>query len=163
MFFATYYTDISLNNVSFGCLPFVKINKRNKKIKRKSHLKWSWEASRGALTPYHSCQLQTQQERETLHEYATLLSQLEEEIMTDYYNSANEEPLYFKLPVDSSVLFIYNTLLSFPFPCIKKPHLLCSVDLPLVLPYLTCPDYNSWLILNEPFLDGKINGTFKNK
>lgn len=83
--------------------------------------------------------------------------------MTDYYNSANEEPLYFKLPVDSNVLFIYNTLLSFPFPCIKKLHLLCSVDLPLVLPYLTCPDYNSWLILNEPILDGKINSTFKNK
>lgn len=100
---------------SFTLHVLVKINKR------KAHLKWSQEASRGSFHDPALCQLQTPTGREvpcTSGGKSTLLLKQEEhrlspcsataQPVTDCPNLANEKPLYFELTVYTKRRFVYD-------------------------------------------------------
>ena len=61
----------------------------------------------------------------------------------DHHNSANEKPLYFKLPVSSNGPFVHNSLSQFPILLYKR------VFSPLLYPYLHVihHSHTSWIAI----------------
>lgn len=77
----------------------------------------------------------------------------------DYHNSASENPLYFKFPIYSSGLFVYNCPSNFSF---------FSVRVFIIFVFQTClyfccsllvQNYNSLLFPDQPILNSKITGS----
>lgn len=97
----------------------VKINQR------KPHLEWRQGAGRKRSQPYHSLSIANPTERERSCTWILLYypSKRKEgfppplataQPMRDWHNSANEKPLYFKLPIYSNGLFVHNGPPNFP-------------------------------------------------
>lgn len=87
----------------------------NVKINKRETEKKEWEADGGALTPYHSSSVADPTGREMLPwKKVSPPPPATAQPLRDSYNSANETPFFFDLPVYSTGLFIYNSLSLFP-------------------------------------------------
>ena len=80
--------------------------------------------------------------------------------MRDCHSSANENLLYYELPVYSSVLFMCNSPPSSGVSFIKELSLLCSHTCLQVYHSLLVPNCNSLLLLNKLIFTGKIADIF---
>lgn len=126
------------------------------------HLNWSWEALRGPTLHSLTLIINYPKQKETYFLspigrcFSTLLLLQEEggssphpattQPMKDYYNSGNEKPLYFKSPVSSNGLFVYNSPPEILFSSVKEHYSCTGFTIRLHI-----PNHNSLLLQNKPF------------
>lgn len=128
---------------------------------KKPLLNWSWEALCGSTLHSLTLTINCLKQEETYFLsptgrcfYTLVLHQeggssphpATTQPMKNCYNSANEQPLYFKSPVSSNRLFVYNSPLEILLSSIKE-HYSCM----WFTIRLHVSNHNSLLLQNKPF------------